>query len=439
MTLIDLGEAAWDEVTPAPPVNHRRLLRAALALLTVAGLLVLAGSAHGGPPGLRPVWKIAYTDDDAMAFDRKTLYVARAEDGHAAVAAYDLATGAPRWTAPTGEAHAGRAPRVVGDTVLASADPRLTTHEDADGNKFFLQSVRTTVALDAATGDELWRTGGEVRAYAASGNVMISEDDEQGRVIRLRQVRPRDGGEIWSRPVSPLAGWTLLPDDDHPTAIATLTPDGQVTILGYADGQPRGGGRLPWRAKNSTAMLWAAGNEFAVIQDIVSGDSTTTVYDPTAFKPLWQTRWVTACGDLLCATDVNGVSGRDPVTGHEVWTIPGANDINLVAPGRLLLSSYANRDLQLVDAGTGRTVGGTFTGQFAVSADPDALFVLRPSVKPAGSSVVNRLDPADGKQTPLGSFVSSDGVPQCTATRGYLACRIGPELRVIATGLATAG
>jgi outer membrane protein assembly factor BamB len=447
MTLIDLGEAAWDEFTPGPPADHRRIQRALLAVLVAAGVFVLAGSAHGSTPSLRPVWNIPYSERNTTTFDRHTLYVAGLdEQSRSSLTAYDLATGARRWSSPAGDEPTGHRPQVLGDVVIASADPRMVTHEDSNGNRYSFPSARTTIALDAATGARLWRTSGEARVSTGTGTLLISENDEQGRAVRLRQVRPRDGVDIWSRALPPLAAWTLLPDDDNPTAIATATSAGQFTIFGYAAGEPRRHGRMSWATKAITPILWPAGNNLAVIRDITADDNNTTVYDSTTFQPLWTSGWVLTCGRLVCSTDVRGVTGRDPVTGRVVWTSPGAQDTIPVSDDRVLFGAGVEpQKLQLADAKTGRPIGRPLTGlPSGLDSAANAVLVLRSSSQPVGSTVVTRLDLADGRQSVLGWFPSPGGLTPggptpCVAAPGYLVCPVGDKLQIMATGPATVG
>ena len=437
MTTIDLGEVTDRPIEPAIPIDHRRLIRAALAVCTMAGLFAVAGSAHGAAVGVRPLWITSFGEDDTVALDSDTAYVSRLDNaGQPTVTAYDLDSGAPRWSAPTGDTLAHFAVRPAGDTVLAPADPVTMTYQEADGSRWSYVSARTTIALDAATGYQLWRADGDARPSASTGTALIAEQNDEVHATGLRLVRLRDGAEIWNVAVPPLAGWTPLPDSDHPLAIATATTDGRLSVYGYADGKLRASSRVPWETKTRSATLIPAGRDLAVIRDDPSRDSITTVYSADDLKPLWTSGYVTSCGDLLCSIGRDGVAGRDPATGRAVWTAPRARTMFPVTDDRILLGADLDgTSLQLTDSHTGRPLGGVVTGSQAFTTDPsgDLLFV-RPSLEPPGQLVVTRLGLADGAQTSLGLAGPSGERSFCIANPGYLACPRTDGLHVMALG-----
>ena len=432
MAVIDLDEVTGEQSSPAIPLDRRRLFRAVLLLLSAAGLLVIAGSAPGGSTGVRPLWTIDdFRDDDSVVLAGPTAYVSRLADGRPQVAAYDLAGGKLRWTAVTGEQIAAQPPRPAGDTVLAPTDPLTTKVVMPDGGEYLYLSPRNTVALDARTGTELWRTAGNATPSAGTGTALVVGDGE------LRVVRLRDGGEIWRRSTAPLAGWTPLPDYLHPETIATAGQDGLLSVFGYADGKLRATSRVPWETKTRSATLIPAGPNLAVIRDDPSRDSTTTVYSADDLRPLWTAGYLSPCGELLCSVAIDGVAGRDPATGHEVWTEPAARNMFPVGDNRVLLAQNIDvSEEQLIDSRTGRALGPPVIGAMAYNYDlDDRLYFVRPSINPPGRLVVTRLDLADGAQTPLGVFGTSGGEQSfCVAARGYLACPREDGLHVLAVG-----
>ena len=232
----------------------------------------------------------------------------------------------------TGEQIAAQPPRPAGDTVLAPTDPVTTKVVMPDGGEYLYLSPRNTVALDARTGKELWRTAGNAMPSAGTGTALVVGDGE------LRVVRLRDGGEIWRRSTAPLAGWTPLPDYLHPETIATAGQDGLLSVFGYADGKLRATSKVPWETKTRSATLIPAGPNLAVIRDDPSRDSTTTVYSADDLEPLWTAGYLSPCGELLCSVAIDGVAGRDPATGHEVWTAPAARNMFPVGGDRVLLA-----------------------------------------------------------------------------------------------------
>jgi outer membrane protein assembly factor BamB len=430
MTVIDLGEVTGAEGSPAVPLDHRRLLRAGLAVLSIAGLLVVGGSAPGGATGVRPLWTIDdFRGDDSVVLAGRTAYISRPYEGRPRVAAYDLADGRLRWTSVTGEQIAAQPPRPAGDTVLAPTDPALTKVAMPDGGEYRYESPQNTVALDATTGRELWRTAGNAMPSAGTGTALVVGDGA------LRVVRLRDGGELWHRPMPPLAGWTPLPDYRHPEAIATAGQDGLLSVFGYADGRLRATSTVPWETRTRSATLIPAGRNLAVVRDDPSRQSTTTVYSADDLRPLWSAGYLSPCGELLCSVAIDGVAGRDPATGREVWTAPDARFMFPVGRDRILLGRNIDASrVQLVDSRTGRALGPPITGAQAYTDDPgDRLYFVRPSGNPPGRLVVTRLDLADGAQTPLGVFGASGGEQSfCVATRDHLACPRWDGLHVMA-------
>ena len=438
MAVIDLGEVTGAEHASAGPVDHRRLLRAGLSVLSIAGLLVIAGAAPGPTTGVRPLWTTSIDNGRTLALDERTAYVSRLEDGRPTVAAYDLASGRLRWSAPVGDGlGAEMAPRPAGDTVLAPADPASMTYQDNDGSRLTYVSALTTVALDAATGDQLWRANGDARPSAGTGTALIAEHDDQVRTTRLRLVRLRDGDEVWSRSTPPLVDWIPLPDHDHPETIATATADGRLSVYGYADGKLRATSQVPWETKTRSATLIPAGRNLAVVRDDASRDTITTVYSAGDLRPRWTAGDVSTCGELVCSIGVEGVAGRDPDTGRVVWNAPDARNMYPVAADRVLLSTTLDgATVRLADSRTGRPVGRPVTGAQAYTDDPagDLLFT-RPSVDPPGRLVVTRLDLADGRQTSIGTFgPTGDESSYCLAARTYLACLRPDGLHVMAVG-----
>ncbi|MFI5889044.1 PQQ-binding-like beta-propeller repeat protein [Actinoplanes sp. NPDC051513] len=438
MTVIDLGEVTHDDAAPAIPLDHRRLLRALLAVLTIVGVPAVAGSAHGTPASLRPLWTTPFVENAAVALDARSAYLSRLEDGQPRLVAYDLATGGERWTAAVGDAPSDFPARPAGDTVLVPTDQATITRADEDGGQYFYVTPRSTVALDADTGDQLWSTDGDAQPLSASGAAIVAEHDDQNQIIGLRLVKLHDGAPLWSLSVPPLADWTPLPGWQHPEAIATLGLDGTARVYGFADGKVRQTGRLPSdgiRRPRGSVSVVPAGQNFAVIRTAVENDSVTTVYSAATLRPLWQTGYAGPCGDLFCSTGSEGVSGHDPSTGRVVWAVPGMFDGWPVGDDRMLAGDRGNTRLQLLDSRTGKFVGGPFTGLVASGSETTgSLLVTRPSARPLGELVVTRVDLADGRQTPLGRFGPSGEQTFCFTSPGYVACPRYDGLHIMAAG-----
>jgi len=423
MTLIDLGDVAGAAAEPAAtPVDLPRLRRLALAVLAVAGLLASAASAPPAPALVRPLWAAAFRPGDTMALDGRTVYLNRTGPaGPPAVTAYDLHTGRLRWSTPIGAAVAGNGVRPVGDVLLV-------TRGEAGG----------TIALDAATGEQLWLSDGDASPSVTRGAALLAETDQFGVTTALRLVGLRDGREVWGHAIAPAEQWATLAENGRPTAIVAVTRTGDATVYGFADGTVRHRARIPWNGVYNTT-LFAAGPYLVVVRT-ASAQTAATVYRGADLHALWRSDeligYVTGCGPLICTAGVRGVAGREPATGREVWRRTDVNFVWDLGDGRLLLSAAANlasATTVLVDAATGRTIGSPFSGPQAFSVDAGSLLLLRGTRTPPDRTTVSRLDLATGRQTQLGA-VQRFAEQDCRATPGYLLCPRGDTLTVTAVG-----
>lgn len=423
MTLIDLGDVAEAVAEPAAaPVDLPRLRRLALAVLAVTGLLAPAASAPPAPVLVRSLWAATFRPGDAMALDGRTVYLNRTVlAGPPTVTAYDLHTGKLRWSTATGAA-------VVDSAVHPAGDVLLVTDGEA----------RDTIALDAATGEQLWRSDGAASPSVARGDTLLAETDEFGVTTALRLVGLRDGHEVWGHAIAPSEQWTTLAENGRPTAIVAVTRTGDATVYGYADGAVRHRARIPWNGVYSTS-LFAAG-AYPVVVRTASAQTAATIYRAADLRPLWRSDeligYVTGCGPLICTAGVRGVAGREPATGREVWWRYDENFVWDLGGGRLLLSAAANlasANPVLVDTATGRTIGRPFSGPQAFSIGAGSLLLLRGARTPPDRTTVSRLDLATGRQTMLGT-VERFAEQDCQATPGYLVCPRGDTLTVTAVG-----
>ena len=432
MTLIDLGDAAGPTAEPAvAPVSLRWLRRSAPAVLAVALLLALTGSAPLGPPVVRQLWTAAYQPSDTMALDDRTVYLNRTSlTEPPAVTAYDLPTGKVRWTAPTGAAVADYGVLPAGAVLLVPTEPPRGSGSRPGG---------ATLALDAATGATLWRADGDASPSVASGDALLAESDQLGTVTRLRLVGLRDGREVWGHPIVPAEGLTTVAEDGRPTEIVAVTGTGDTTVYRYDDGTVLHRGRIPWNGVYSATLFPA--DPYLVVVRTASAQTVATIYRAADLRPLWRSdeliAYVTTCGALICTAGVRGVAGRESATGREIWRRDDMNFVWDLGGGRLLLSAAANlasATTVLVDAATGRTIGRPFGGQQAFSADAaGSLLLLRGTRTPPDRTAVSRLDLADGRQAVLGT-VARLADQDCRGAPGYLVCPREETLSVIAVG-----
>jgi outer membrane protein assembly factor BamB len=444
MTVIDLGDVTQDTRPPAVPLDHRRLVRAVLALLTLAGLVTLAGSARPRPATVRPLWTMALAEQEGFMLDENTAYLERA----AGLTAYDLATGRVRWTAPTAAGvldHFGARP--FGGLLLAPVEPvRIIKSDPGGGYVYYTEFSRATAALDSATGHELWRTAGEISPVTITGDTALAvERDKAGHLIRIRRLRLPDGRVLWARPVPGATHIAVARDK-----IVTAGDKGEIHVYGYADGALRRTGRVPWPTGSAQSGQYTdlseAGQYFTVVQHRVDLN-LATVYRPDDLRPLWNAdaSWgfVQACGPLLCTFSRGGVVGRDPASGRVVWQQPGMAGVQVLTGNRLLLdnaNAYApGSDVVLVDPGTGRQIGAPIRGMPVASAlsypsslPHPSMLILRPTTRSEKVAVV-RLDIATGATTLLGA-IQRPGERPCRSAGRYLACPREGALTITAVG-----
>lgn len=420
MALIDLGDVA--RAAPvSSPVDLPRLRRLALTVLTVAGLLALSASAPPPAPLARLLWATAFRPGDTVAVDARTVYVS----GPGTVTAYELPTGTLRWNAPVEAGAADRGVRLAGDVLLVptAAAP----------------SVRGTIALDATTGEPLWRSDGDAFPSPARGDALLAVTDPAGVTTGLRLVDLRDGREIWRHAIAPAEQWTTIAEDGRPASIVTVTGTGDTTVYGYGDGIVRHRGRIPWNGVYSSTLFPA--DPYLIVVRTASAQTVATVYRGSDLRPLWRSDevigYVTGCGPLICTAGVPGVTGREPATGREVWRRPDMNFVWNLDGGRVVLSAaatVASATAVLADTATGRTIGRPFGGPQSFAADgAGSLLLLRGTGGWSDRTALNRVDLATGRQTALG-VVPRSAAQDCRATPGYLVCPRGDALTVTAIG-----
>ena len=222
MTIVDL------DIAPRLAARPRRLVPSRSVALLVVGLLTLVtvtASARPAAPFGRALWSSAYDqDNDTVTLTPTSLYLFQHDAGGPVLKAYDLATGALRWSAPATDVVA-QPPSVAGGVIVApDAFERYFNRPD-----LILARTTRTIARDARTGVVLWRAAGGP-ADVTDRSVLLLDEDTDG-VARLRNVGLHDGHTLWSRPVPGLSNVVILGD-----SVVTAASDGRLTVLRYDDG-----------------------------------------------------------------------------------------------------------------------------------------------------------------------------------------------------------
>jgi outer membrane protein assembly factor BamB len=438
MATIDLGELTTTEPQlPPRPLDRRGIARTVLAVLAVLGLVAAGGSARPAAPFLHTAWSTEMLEGDAAGFTDTTAYVSRGNDGRTEITAYRLTDGHQLWTSLLDEI-GPLSPEPIGDgqVVLLRTDPTTVVQQEPDSriNLFF---YRTTIALDAVTGAELWRAAGEQGA-PASGRVLLGEHDDHGDLVRLTMVGLRDGRRVWSRPVAGAESWTILEPGDRPAEVVTVGTDNRVTFLRYTDGSVIRSAKLPDRVSTVGFVEGYLLAVYARVETLAYRENTT-VYRWDDLSPQWTIETtdggIIECAPLLCTTDQAGVVAHDPATGRELWRMPGVQAARTVRDNRLLLYDFEDDgNTMLVDAMTGRRIGRSTPGQVPwARAEHDSVLVLRHTVQPTGLVSVTRLDLATGTTTLLGAIDPVQEIA-CWDLDHYLACPDRGRLVITAVG-----
>ena len=440
MRTIDLGEVTRGTVVPVPGprLDLRLARRFALAAMVLLTVLTATGSARPEPRGVRPLWTTPFRDGDALYTTDTMAYVGRTAAGGATLTAYDLATGKLRWTAPTGETVTNLTPAGAAGMLLipdAFADVRRRL---ADGSNLVSVVITGTAGRDAGTGELLWRGPGEA-LEVDDATTLLGDHDDQGGVTRLRLVRLRDGGTIWTRETPGLQEWAISTIAGRPAELITATGRGELTILRYADGTLLRTGRVPWVTGQAEAGVYAVltttPGHLLVTRSLADG-RVTTVYRLDDLAELWHTGGdVADCGPVICVLDGITLNGRDPATGARRWHLPGIGGVSWAGDDRVLAAS-ARQDgsYRVVDAATGRPVGDAVSGFGTWVGQPGrSVLLLRDTAETPPRSAVIRLDLATGAQFLMGA-VRRTGQFGCAGVRAYLVCLNGRELDVTAVG-----
>jgi hypothetical protein len=436
VTILDL------DVAPRAAARPRRVAPSRSVALFVVGLLTLVlvtASARPVPHFAGALWSAAYDpDNDTMTLTPTLLYLFQHDAGVPMLKAYDLATGALRWSAASTDVFA-QAPSVAGGVIVApDGYERYFDRPDV-----VLARTTRTIARDARTGAVLWRAAGAPEDVTDRSVLLAGTGT--GGVAQLREVSLHDGHTLWSRPAPRLSNVVVLG-----AAVVTAATDGRLTVLRYDDGTVARTEKVPWPDNGFLSV--AAGRLVVTGQEPAS--QLSTVYRPDTLAELWQADGtLTDCGVVLCGTDPSGLIGYDPDTGAPRWRVAGMTVAWPVRSDRIIAESELNDRFQLLDPATGRGVGGAESGaessaeggagsglgswrtdgRSAVDGDPAAssAFVLRGVTDAPGETAVVRLDVRTGDQYVLGA-VEGTGWIGCRNVTKYLVCLRNARVTVTA-------
>ena len=407
MTVIELGlvTSPGDEPSAEParrPDRRAELRRLLVALVAICCVLTVTGSARPHPRGLTQLWSIPYTPGaDGYRLIGDTLYVL-SQTRERRLAAHDLRTGVVRWSTANVE-DSTWVTAVEGGVLLMPAGISMISDKDPDGTSYSREVSRDTMAIDAATGRRLWQKPGEFTTVLGD-RVLLAEWNETGeQARRLRMVRLRDGGTIWSRDRGDLASWTIdRTSGTRPDRLVTVSAQGRVEVIALADGSVVTTGTVPWPAvarSNDHSAVTVQGRRFYLDQT-ERDRSTVTAYDIDTLRRLWAVEQTSSgdsfgCGPVLCILDGESTSGHDRETGARVWRLSGPTNTFPLADGQLLIEEDNGTHRALMDAATGRRLADLGTGMPVWDSLGRAMpYLVARTTQPPGLTSVSSFDPA---------------------------------------------
>jgi hypothetical protein len=438
MTIIELGEVSSGSTAPeppAPPLASGHLRRYAVAAVAVLCLLVVAGAQRPESRSLPVLWSTAGQETENFLLTRDTLYVFGPP-----TRAYDAATGRLRWTRPATDRNTWVYAETNG-VVLVPGETRQHTGIAPDGTPYQEEYVADTVALDAATGAQLWRQPGEM-SWTAPDTALLTRWDFRDRgLLSARVVRLTDGRPLWTwTPRDPVLNWTPAGRPGQPPSLVTATPDGRIEVRRFADGTVSARGRVPWVANRESDGAFTdltTQHDTIFVARSTAGRVTVDAYALDTLRHLWTTTsamytGIIGCGHVMClGGEPRGLVGRDPRTGRVRWRMEGWDSAHAMPDGRLLLMASDTGRSGLADGTTGRLLADLGTRPALFDAERGTVVTLTPTREPVGGTAVHEVG-AGGVRTLRGLLAGN--TTGCQVGGRRLACVSGGALTVRAVG-----
>jgi hypothetical protein len=433
MAVIELGLVHPDgDESPEParrPLPRGELRRVLVALVAICCVLTVTGSARPEPRGLVQLWSAPYSPDaDGYRIAGDTIYLL-SRVGDRRLTAHDLRTGAVRWSSPAVES-AGWIATVEDGVLLMPAGITTVNHQEPDGTNYSREFSRDTVAVDAATGRQLWRQPGEVMTTRDDRVLLLEWSGNGERARGLRMVRLRDGGTLWTRDRGDLASWAIdLSPGARPDRLVTVAGRGRAEVLSLTDGSVVTTGTLPWPATSRTDDYSAVTvqNRQLFLDQTLRTKTWVTSYDTDTLRRQWRVDLTSpggsyGCGPVVCINDGDSTYGHDWATGARLWRLDGPAGTYPLAGGRLLVEEQNGTRRALMDAVTGRRLADLGTGMPVWdSLSRASPYLVQHTMQPPGLTSVSRFDPATGEVTLLGAIPPTLEFG-CQSEAGLLVC-----------------
>jgi outer membrane protein assembly factor BamB len=428
---IDLGEDwAVAEDPPAPP--RRRPPRAALAALLVLLVLLLIGGSAAARPAFVLLADVRVQGVTTTEVGGDGIFVGVESAGRRSIARYALDGGAPIWQVSQPGPSAGLV--YLADAAVLMV--WVTDYPAGDGQ---------FTVLDAATGQQLWRSAGDVMIWVPGSRYQLMRVNEPDGSLEMRYVDMRDGRPIWSRTAPAMTQVLATDGQTRPETAGFLVgyADGTVLLLARETGEVLGTGRLdplvpvgPGGAPEpeNSALINVVHGRLMVVQGTAGPITTVSAYDLPGMRLRWTVSgrlpiYPDFCGPNVCLSGSAPAVALDAATGSILWRASGWEGVQDLGGGRLL--GYRNEGVQgagILDAGTGRPIGDL--GDWVPLVGTDSHLVSTPDVGNYRYTWFGVLEPAHGVVLPLGRLegLSTGG---CQPHEDLLLCRtIDARLKV---------
>lgn len=423
---------------PGLPPRWWRWLGLALAA-TLSGTALVAAA----PPSGSRLVEVARVDPASvvtMHVAGSMLYAVMVGGGPHLVG-YRLADGARRWSVPldfSGTAVQAGPIDVIDGSVLVSM------HR-------YLDPVRT-VAVDAATGRELWRSDlPQVFGLGLGRTVVLGAYlDADGRPgaapypgtyggeqpLLLHAVEARTGRLVWAYRVP--TGWqTVLPAAaraEPASGLVVIAPNGQATTVDLATGAERASAvidaaTISQSGQSDTPARLAVGvyGDQLVLVTSRQGRPTLAAYRLSTLGLQWTAVlhtlavFVSRCGTQLCVADEDAIYAFAPDTGTPTWTMRNAHRIRAWLGGWIYDEPDPTQSdgATLIDPVTQRVVLNL--GRWRIHTPSNSGPVLMTLVEPDATRTWLGLLAAGPRVDVLG-VVTELAQNSCQVGDGYMAC-----------------
>jgi len=408
---------------PAPPERpaHRRPDPRLLLVVGLVLTLLVPVSARPSTPALAGVFSVPVAANPQYFLDQGSLYVFT----RGTASAYQVADGRLRWRVAVADALQWVSLDHSSGTLMAMFDSPDTG--------------TTAVALDLATGTELWRRAGVSGQFTTGSDTLVlygTTDDSADPTgpQPILAVHRRTGQLLWQRDLPDRTTELLVDEADGapPTLIAVHAGgDPEIERIDLATGATLARSRLAGQFPTAGVAYVRQQVGFAghLLLYAAATDAGAEVYaiDTRTLTLTWSTslprfsQFAGDCGGIICLYGDGGTTLLDPATGKMLATAPWRYAIPLPS-GQYLAESDA---ISLVDDQLRLRLA---LSPWQVLTLTEPVLVARPGRAP-DISWIGELDLDSARILPIGELrgVASDS---CVSEGGYLVCRSRDEIRV---------